>query len=178
MSSVYDIKRWDSKINNLYPNRGETIPVIYIQPDKPLMKFIQEQNFTIPIKILNTHTGYDLTITYAKVMNSRDVIGYRPNFQEQTNWISLLLDIDWQGYPNTLGKVSVYFDKSTYADTDEQSECCINPDDLTCRDCGHCKYHCNGKCKKENSGGGGNNLLFLFLLIIVTLLIYRIMTNL
>ncbi len=99
---TYDIKRWDG-INTL----TSPAPAIYIIPDKKLMNQVRNSNYEIPIKISGTNSYYDNNLVMAKCQPSQNTAGYRPNFQSVTNAVVLVLDMDWEGYPDNLGQVHI-----------------------------------------------------------------------
>jgi hypothetical protein len=94
----YDIHRWDAVREKI------DVPALYILPDAALMEHIRSNNFEIPIKIVGTKSKYD-TLVMAKCIPSQDAGGYRPNFQADTNYICLLPNLAWAGYPIELGQV-------------------------------------------------------------------------
>jgi hypothetical protein len=114
MSASYDIQRWDS-VYNKNPKSvtmSPTLPAIYISPDSTILKSIRASNFEIPIKITGTNSPYDNILAIAKCQPAQDTAGYRPNFQAATNYIVLVPDTRWEGYPRELGQVHILIENS------------------------------------------------------------------
>lgn len=107
MSTSYEIQRWDAVQTS--PKSTAPNPALYVLPDATLMAHIRANDFYIPIQITNTQSPYDSTVM-AKCIPSQDAAGYRPNFQAETNYIVLLPDTDWKGYPVALGTVTTLAD--------------------------------------------------------------------
>lgn len=108
MSIEYAIQSWDGT----YAGDME-IPALTIKPDPALLKYIQENDFVIPIKITGTNTGYDNMLAMARCEPSQDVFGYRPNYQRITGNLILLPDLQWNSYPPELGVIHVLVQPSS-----------------------------------------------------------------
>lgn len=124
MSKLYKIQRWDAIIYG-----GKTYSGIYIVPDEQMLKLCEIKDNKIAIKIIDTESHYNNTICYAKVVQSQYSGGFRPNFQYFSNSIVLLPEIEWAGYPRTLGNVEVldFVDEEYVKNVDVQKSSPIPP---------------------------------------------------
>ena len=92
--SVFKIVRWDV----IKQSMSSLFPAIYLERNEEL---VGKLNQDIPIQIQNTMSPYDGVTTMARCDTSCMVGGYRPN----SNWIVLIPNIQWIGYPNELGNI-------------------------------------------------------------------------
>ena len=103
MPKLYQIHRWDAIIDQ---TSSSPRPTLYIVPDEPFNVFCSQQKKLV-VTISGTGTLYDNKPIYADAQPSELVGGFRPNFQEDTGFVGILLDTQWQGYPNVMGEVSI-----------------------------------------------------------------------
>ena len=108
MIKTYPIKRWDSVINHEFViQKGDSLPALYVLPDKELLDLMAENNFRIPVKIIGTVSCYDEKVVMATCKPSAVTAGFRPNFQEQTGLFVIVPELTWSGYPENMGSVRV-----------------------------------------------------------------------
>ena len=79
---------------------GDSSPVVYINPHRG-----QDLHKPILLKIDKTNSPYDNSFCWAKPQLAQNTAGYRPNYQDKTGEIVLVLDKEWLGYPPRLGEV-------------------------------------------------------------------------
>ena len=75
--SKYNIVRWDPV---QLDNNTHALPMIYIKPDKAFLKFVEENNYTVIVRIEGTGTIYDGKAMVGIVNSSATMPNYRPNF--------------------------------------------------------------------------------------------------
>jgi hypothetical protein len=108
MIKTYPIKRWDSVVNHDFVIQyGDSLPALYVLPDKELLDLMAENNSRIPVKIINTVSCYDDKVVMATCKPSAITAGFRPNFQEQTGLVVIVPELTWSGYPENMGSVKV-----------------------------------------------------------------------
>lgn len=113
----YKIILWSaSKLNGDY----NSSPILYIKPDKSLMKYISSNNYKIKFKIINTNSVYDNQMYSGIVSTSEQVPCYRPNYFEQTGQYVITLDAYWKGFPPRLGYILIEDILSYDTDTNEK----------------------------------------------------------
>ena len=100
--TTYQIKRWDVV---MFGNNITKVPMIYIIPDLYFLEFAKVNEYSLFCEISGTNTIYDGVIIPATVNKSSDVPNCRPNFYADTGTYVITLKMDWNGYPNRLGKV-------------------------------------------------------------------------
>ena len=98
----YQIKRWDVV---MFGNNMTKVPMIYIIPDLYFLEFAKVNEYSLFCEISGTGTGYDRIIIPATVNKSSNVPNCRPNFYADTGAYVLTLNMNWEGYPNKMGKV-------------------------------------------------------------------------
>lgn len=102
MTNIFEIRQWNPIIiKNMAP-----IPMLYVIPNKELLKLLNYKN-RIFVKISNSNSLYDNLIIEAQLSPSELIPNYRPNFQQQTGYLSLLLLTQWNGYPDLLGNIQI-----------------------------------------------------------------------
>ena len=108
MKRTYDILTWDAKVNDMVDGVGDTLPVLYIVPDKDLLDFIYSQeNHLSGFSIHGTDGSYDTNDAEGTVMPSSEVIGFRPNYGLDTQSIAIVLYTRWRSYPLENGSVTI-----------------------------------------------------------------------
>ena len=111
----YNIKNWT--VFQLGSDVKKT-PAFYIKPDKELLQFFRDNDFSVFCAILNTNSKYDLATSRklipAVVNKTSDVINRRANFFNKTKLYAITLkEAPWFGYPSKLGDVVFYGLKKT-----------------------------------------------------------------
>ena len=108
----YKIQRWDSILlgNNIHP-----FPMIYFKPDEAFLKFAEENNSTLFVKIENTGSIYDGKVVVAILNSSASNPGCRPNFFKKTGLYTLSLYSAWYGYPPRMGTAVISGLKGEYS---------------------------------------------------------------
>jgi hypothetical protein len=106
MNHTYKIHRWDSVIFDNKTLRPIPAPIIYIKPDKNLIKFAEENSNQIVVKIYNSI--YDTRYIPGKWLKSSDIPNYRPIFFDETELYVIVLQDHWTGYPESLGECEIY----------------------------------------------------------------------
>lgn len=102
MTNIFEIRQWNPIIiKNMAP-----IPMIYVIPNEELLKLLNYKH-RIFVKIFNSNSLYDNLIIEAQLSPSELTPNYRPNFQQQTGYISLILLTQWNGYPDSLGNIQI-----------------------------------------------------------------------
>ena len=108
MIKTYPIKRWDSVINHEFViQKGDSLPALYVLPDKELLDLMAENNYRFPVKIIGTVSCYDEKVVMATCKPAAVTAGFRPNFQEQTGLFVIIPELTWSGYPENMGSVKV-----------------------------------------------------------------------
>lgn len=98
----YKIHSW----NGFLPG-NKPYPYLLIQPDDKLWRLMELQSSRVSVKISNTNSSYDNLVVYADVQTSKVVPNFRPNFYQQTELYTVVLDMPWQGYPPNNGVVEI-----------------------------------------------------------------------
>lgn len=104
--SSYKINRWDVVI--LPNNNMNKTPMIYIKPDQNFINILNNTNWVLNCKIINTNTKYDcLENLKIYFKNNTNIPNKRKNYFEKTGYICGLLNSEWFGYPNisNLGEI-------------------------------------------------------------------------
>jgi hypothetical protein len=108
MIKTYPIKRWDSVINHDFVIQdGDSLPALYVLPDKDLLESMAENKYRFPVKIIGTVSCYDEKVVMATCKPVAVTAGFRPNFQEQTGLFVIIPELTWSGYPENMGSVKV-----------------------------------------------------------------------
>lgn len=102
---TYKIHRWDSV---LFGRNTDPRPILYVEPDKILLRFAQENNNVLMVNIYGSESGYDGKNIPGIFMKSSDVPNYRPNFFKQTGLYVIALISDWYGYPDCMGECQIF----------------------------------------------------------------------
>lgn len=93
----YKIYRWDARLID------ETIyPEIYIKPDSDLLNFFKNNNNLVLSNITESESIYDNRNISSTVVSLEQT---RPNYFEKTGYYTVILNSNWYGYPEKLGKV-------------------------------------------------------------------------
>jgi hypothetical protein len=98
-SQIFEIRSW----NALIRPESKPMPMVYVIPTPELLN----KHF-VEVEIKNTNTGYDNLRINAMISPSSLTAGYRPNFQEQTGYASIILMVPWNSYPMNNGQLIVY----------------------------------------------------------------------
>lgn len=107
--SSYKINRWDVII--LPNNNMNKTPMIYIKPDQNFINILNNTNWVLNCKIINTNTKYDcLENLKIYFKNNTNIPNKRKNYFEKTGYICGLLNSEWFGYPNisNLGEIVLH----------------------------------------------------------------------
>jgi len=89
----YEIKGWNPII---LPGQTFPMPSIYIKPGDDFVKYAQENNNSFLVKIIDNSSPYNGK-NMLGVINVEDC---RPNFYKDTDYVPIILDSDWKGYPS------------------------------------------------------------------------------
>jgi hypothetical protein len=104
--SAYSITRWDPV---LYNNQNEPTPMIYVQPDDTLLKFAENNNNMLMVKINKTDSIYDGKSLVGIFFKNCNIPNCRQNFYKKTGLsIILLLGAGWYNYPTNLGETEIF----------------------------------------------------------------------
>jgi hypothetical protein len=114
MPRIYPIVRWDAIQNQKGSTHAQ--PAVYIEPTPDthayLLNLYNKQGLA-PIQLTGTDSTYEQQLAYASVQPSEVTGGYRPNYQADTCQWAILPHIVWQGYPRSLGQVTLLEDSGT-----------------------------------------------------------------
>lgn len=104
-----DILQWNP-INDEY---GQIKASIYIKPTLSLLEFanrnVSNGNRTLMVQINGTeHSVYDGSTVFAILDKTSDVPECRQNFFNATGLYVMTLKLNWNGYPNKNGTVTIY----------------------------------------------------------------------
>lgn len=101
---IYDIKQWSGL---LFGNNQTPLPIVYIKPDENLLAYVKDNNYRINVSIHDTDSSYDGR-NVSCIVNSAEMIpNYRPVFGKTTEWMCLVLETLWSGYPLKMGRVDI-----------------------------------------------------------------------
>jgi hypothetical protein len=106
--SEYVIQRWDAL---KLPKDSQPRPCMYLIETDELHQLLQSEQ-RVGIKIMDTLSGYDNKICWARLVESKDTGGYRPNFQAETHSLVLVPELTWSGYPRQLGRVKLLLEEN------------------------------------------------------------------
>lgn len=105
MSQTFKIYRWDSV---LFGNNTDPVPIIYAKPEKSLLEFAEKNKNVLLVKLHAPGSIYDNKKVIGVWRKSSEIPNCRINFFEETELYVIVLYAPWHGYPDYLGKFSVY----------------------------------------------------------------------
>lgn len=101
---TYDIKEWHSI---LVGNNNEPFPMIYVKADDNLLNYAKQNDYSFQVTIQNSESLYDAMPIIGIMEDSGCFPDYRPNFFNDTGFITIVLMGSWIGYPPKNGQVFV-----------------------------------------------------------------------
>lgn len=101
---MYNIQDWNPiRVGN----GNHNCPCVYVVPDQYLLDLLARNgSFIAQVSIQGTGIPYDRECL-ATCKYSKDVFGYRPNYEYNTGYVVFILQQYWNGYPATNGKLTL-----------------------------------------------------------------------
>lgn len=189
MNQDYKIHRWDSVIIStnkkcLTPTPIASKPMLYIKPDNTLLQFAKDNNNELLVDVEYGTRFPNIKRRVKGQFYKSSEIYKRPNFFNTTGLYIIVLDTDWDGYPDTLGVVNIFGYKGGIPETELVKDKKTNKKTKNIENTKLLEkyiYDTDNNTKKNKSSCGGNStkdcVSCIVMVIIVIIGVFLIIKN-